>query len=153
MKPIANVSMLIRHPPSEVFNAFLDPAVLKRFWLSRPSARLAPGVSAQWEFMVPGVIAETRVREMTSDRCLVLEWPDDETAEFTFEERPDGHTRLEIRSTIKGKNDQDAMEKTVEATQGYTIVVCNLKALLETGRTANLVEDKATLITEKMKAS
>lgn len=144
--------MLIRRPPAEVFNAFLDPAVLTRFWLSRASARLAPGVSAEWEFMVPGVVTQTRVRKMTPDSLLVLEWPDDETAEFTFERRPDGNTRLAIQSAVEGKDETDAIEKLVNTTEGYAIVVSNLKALLETGRTANLVEDKAVLIAEKMKA-
>jgi len=152
MTPVANVSMLIRAPARAVFNAFLDPAMLTRFWLSRASEPLAEGKSATWEFMVPGAVAETRAREIVPDRRLVLDWEGDETAEFTFEERPDGFTRIEIKSPIQGKNAEEAVGRAVEATQGYTLVVSNLKVLLESGHSARLVEDKATLITEKQAA-
>jgi uncharacterized protein YndB with AHSA1/START domain len=45
MMPVANVSMLIRAPASDVFNAFVEPSMLTRFWLSRASAPLATGRS------------------------------------------------------------------------------------------------------------
>jgi hypothetical protein len=38
------------------------------------------------------------------------------------------------------------LEQVVGATEGFTIVLCDLKTLLETGRSANLVRDKAELI-------
>jgi hypothetical protein len=34
--------------------------------------------------------------------------------------------------------------------EGFTIVLCDLKTLLESGRSANLVRDKAELITRQM---
>jgi uncharacterized protein YndB with AHSA1/START domain len=153
MTPIANVSMLIRAPARDVFNAFIDPATLSRFWLARASAPLGEGESATWEFMVPGAIAETRVREIVQDSRLVLEWAGDETAEFTCQQRADGFTRIEISSPVTGKSADEAVANAIEATQGYTLVVANLKALLETGRSARLVEDKAVLITEKQAAN
>jgi len=149
MTPIASVSMLIRAPTPDVFNAFLDPAMLTRFWLAHASAPLGEGKSATWEFMVPGVIVETRVREMVQNRRLVLEWPGDETAEIALQQRADGTTHIEITSAIKGKTAEDAVASAIEATQGYTLVVSNLKVLLETGKSASLVEDKAVLIVEK----
>ena len=149
MMPVANVSMLIRAPASEVFNAFVEPSMLSRFWLSRASGPLTMGGSVTWEFMVPGAIAETHVLEMTPDRRIVLEWEGNERAELKFEQRSDGLTRVEIRSAFSDKSPDEAVAKAIEATQGYTLVVSNLKALLETGRSAGLVEDKAVLITEK----
>lgn len=153
MTPIANVSMLIRAPAHDVFNAFLDPATLTRFWLSSASAPLANGKSVTWEFRAPRAIAQTRVRELVQDRRLVLEWVDEEIAELTFEKRADGHTRLEIQSPVTARTAEDALARVVEATQGYTLVVSNLKVLLETGQSAGLVEDKAVLIAEKQSAS
>ena len=34
----------------------------------------------------------------------------------------------------------------VNATEGFTIVACDLKSLLETGRSGNMARDKAVLI-------
>jgi uncharacterized protein YndB with AHSA1/START domain len=149
MTPVANVSMLIRAPAADVFNAFVEPSMLTRFWLARASEPLAAGRSVTWEFMVPGAIAETHVQDMTPNRRIVLEWGEDESAELKFEQRADGFTQVEIASAITCKTAGEAVAKAIEATQGYTLVVSNLKALLETGRSAGLVEDKAVLITEK----
>ena len=102
--------------------------------------------------MVPGAIAETHVRDMVRCRRIVLEWDGDERAELKFEQRADGFTRVEIESAITSMTVEEAVAKAIEATQGYTLVVSNLKALLETGSSARLVEDKAVLITEKQSA-
>ncbi len=126
--------------------------MLSRFWLSRTSAPLRTGRSVTWEFMVPSAVAETHVREMVRDRRIVLEWDGDERAELKFEQRADGFTRVEIESAITSMTVEEAVAKAIEATQGYTLVVSNLKALLETGSSARLVEDKAVLITEKQSA-
>ena len=48
-------SMLIRRPPGEVFAAFVNPMMLRKFWLSDASGPLAPGARVKWKFMVPGV--------------------------------------------------------------------------------------------------
>jgi uncharacterized protein YndB with AHSA1/START domain len=38
--PMARAEMLIRRPVSEVFEAFVDPAITSRFWFTRGSGRL-----------------------------------------------------------------------------------------------------------------
>jgi len=46
--------MLIRRPPAEVFAAFVNPMVLRKFWLADACGPLAPGARVHWKFMVPG---------------------------------------------------------------------------------------------------
>jgi len=41
-------SMLIRRPPAEVFAAFVNPMLLRKFWLSDASGPLAPGARVHW---------------------------------------------------------------------------------------------------------
>jgi uncharacterized protein YndB with AHSA1/START domain len=41
--PAARAAMLVRRPVTEVFDAFVDPAVTSRFWFSRGSGRLQAG--------------------------------------------------------------------------------------------------------------
>ncbi|WP_226858466.1 SRPBCC family protein [Diaphorobacter aerolatus] len=41
--PSVKVTMLIRKPVAEVFNAFVDPDVTTRFWFSRASGALNQG--------------------------------------------------------------------------------------------------------------
>jgi uncharacterized protein YndB with AHSA1/START domain len=41
--PCAKAEMLIRRPVSEVFEAFVDPAITSKFWFTRGSGRLEAG--------------------------------------------------------------------------------------------------------------
>jgi uncharacterized protein YndB with AHSA1/START domain len=42
---IVNTAMLIRRPFAEVFEAFVDPDISSKFWFSKGSSRLAPGLT------------------------------------------------------------------------------------------------------------
>jgi hypothetical protein len=48
--------------------------------------------------------------------------------------------------TATGFTGVDAASSAVNATEGFTIIACDLKSLLETGQSGNMVRDKAVLI-------
>ena len=103
--------------------------------------------------MVKGAAVETLVKEIERDKRILLEWSDGTTVEWTLQSRPDGTTRLAVENVgFKGTRDQ-VLETALEATQGFTIVLCDLKTLLEQGASANLVRDKARLIQEQLSAT
>jgi uncharacterized protein YndB with AHSA1/START domain len=47
--PTVNVGMLIRRPPDEVFQAFVDPAITTKFWFTKSSGTMTPGAVLQWD--------------------------------------------------------------------------------------------------------
>jgi uncharacterized protein YndB with AHSA1/START domain len=47
--PSVEVGMLVRKPPSEVFQAFVDPAITTRFWFTKSSGKVVPGATIEWE--------------------------------------------------------------------------------------------------------
>jgi uncharacterized protein YndB with AHSA1/START domain len=149
--PIAKVSMLVRCPPAKVFEAFVSPELLTKFWLSRSSGPLVQGTTVTWDFMVPGASAKTHVEEMVRDRLIRLSWDDGTKVSFAFEPRSDG-TRVEVINEGFSGDAQEAIESALEATQGFTIVLCELKATLEQGRSMGFVRDKALLIQAKQSA-
>jgi hypothetical protein len=63
---------------------------------------------------------------------------------MTFDALDAGSTRVAVHET--GFKGDRAVEEVATTTEGYSIVLCDLKTLLETGRSANLVKDKAALI-------
>jgi uncharacterized protein YndB with AHSA1/START domain len=149
---VAKVSMLVRCPPAQVFEAFVSPAFLTKFWLSRASGPLEPGKTVTWDFMVPGASAKTHVEEMLPDRLIRLSWDDGTTVSFAFEPYPDGGTRVEVINGGFAGDADEVMEAALEATQGFAIVLCDLKATLEHGRSMGFVKDKALLIEAKQLA-
>lgn len=137
----ANVEQLIRAPVTTTFDAFVDPATITQFWLERTTGPLGPGLEVEWHFMVPGASDTVRVTEFRQDRAIAFRWSDGVSVSMTFSEVEEGQTRLAV-----GISGFETTSQAVNATEGFTIVLCDLKTLLEGGRSANLVRDKAALI-------
>lgn len=146
-EPIAKVDLLIRRPAADVFDAFVDPARLCVFWLDHASAPLAAGARVDWHFKVPGATARTEVTTFQPPHRLEFAWSDGVEVSMRFE--PEGVDRQATVLTLEARGFGDganAVAVAVEATEGFTLVVGDLKAWLETGRVVGLVQDKAELI-------
>jgi len=141
---VARATMLIRRPRAEVFNAFVQPQLITKFWLTSTTGPLAAGAQVEWEFMVPGAKETVTVSGFDEPHRLRFAWSDGISVDMKFAEERDGATRLSVEAT--GFRGEQPLDQVVGATEGLTIVLCDLKTLLETGRSANLVRDKAELI-------
>ena len=144
--PIASVEMLIRRPAKEVFAAFVEPRMLTKFWLNRSSGPLAAGAKAHWEFMVKGAESDLDVKALEPNRRILIEWPDKSTVEWTFTEPTPNETIVAISNMGFAGDPDEAVATAINSTEGFTIVLCALKALLERGSAMNLVKDKALLL-------
>ena len=136
--------MLIRRPPGEVFAAFVNPQQLRKFWLSDASGPLAPRARVQWSFMVPGATTRVTVTRFESPHHLAFDWDDELHVAMTFEAFGDGGTRVGVE--VSGFSGADAAAQAADTVEGFAIVMCDLKTLLETGESAGLVRAKAELI-------
>lgn len=144
--PIAKAEMLVRRPARDVFAAFIDPQMLTKFWLAKASAPLQAGRKVRWEFLVEGASAEVDVKLVEQDKRIVTAWDDGTTVEWEFSERDSEGTLVVVtESGFRGSADE-VVAKALDATAGFTLVLSELKALLEHGKVLNLVRDKARLI-------
>ena len=135
--------MTVRRPVREVFRAFVDPTVTTRFWFSRSSGRLEAGKRVRWDWEWYGASTDVDVREVVENERILIEWDEGVTVEWTFESRAAGETHVTVSSHgFKGDGDE-AVRAAIDSTQGFTIVLCGLKALLEHGIELGLVPDKA----------
>ena len=141
-------SMLIRRPPGEVFAAFVNPMMLRKFWLSDASGPLAPGARVKWKFLVPGAEDDVVVRRFESPGHLAFDWSDGIHVEMSFVAIEGGATHVSV--AVSGFAGDGMLEQATDTVEGFSIVLCDLKTLLESGNSANLVRDKAELITRSM---
>lgn len=142
---VASAEMLIRKPPGDVFDAFSDPLTLEKFWLKNASGPLAKGAIVEWEFLVKGARETVTVTGFLANQAIEFEWSDGVAVTIRFSSQDQSGTRVSITAT--GFTDSPQAAK---ATEGFTIVLCDLKSLLETGQSGNMVRDKAALITADM---
>jgi uncharacterized protein YndB with AHSA1/START domain len=141
---VVHASMLIRRPPGEVFAAFVNPQTLRKFWLRDASGPLAPGARVEWHFLVAGASARVVVTGFESPKRIAFSWDGQMQVELTFEPFGDGATRL--AAAVSGLDPKQLLSQATDVVEGFSIVFCDLKTLLEKGESANLVRDKAALI-------
>ena len=141
--PVIACQMLIRKPASEVFNAFIDPAVTTNFWFTKSSGLLAEGQSVTWEWEMYGASALVSVREIIDNQLIKIEWGDPATmVEFEFNDRKDDTTYVVIRSYGFKQEGEELIRVIIDNTGGFTTVLDGLKAWLEHGLKLNLIGDK-----------
>ncbi|MET0892082.1 MAG: SRPBCC domain-containing protein [Pseudoxanthomonas sp.] len=140
----ATAEMLVHASPPAVFAAFVEPRMLERFWLRRASAPLAPGAVVEWEFLVDGAHETVTVTEFVADQRIRFDWSDGIAVSLDFAAHGKGATRLSV--CARGFGGDDAAARAINATEGFSIVLCDLKCLLETGTSGHMVRDKAALI-------
>lgn len=139
----AKVSQLIDCALEAAFDAFVNPDTLTKFWLKSASAPLSKHGSATWHFMVPGAADTLTVVELSRPSLIAVKWSDGSTLRLEISRHSAGRTQVSAEFSITAG---ESTVQTVDTASGYTLVLCDLKTLLESGRSANLVRSKAELI-------
>ncbi|TMV52283.1 polyketide cyclase [Paenibacillus mesophilus] len=139
--PVVKTEMLIRKPVDIVFEAFIDPAITTKFWFTRSSGRLEAGKRVQWDWEMYGASADVDVLEIEENKRIVIDFGT--TVEWTFAPRGENETFVSITTSGFTGDGDDIVKQAMDSTEGFTIVLCGLKALLEHDIVLNLVSDKA----------
>jgi uncharacterized protein YndB with AHSA1/START domain len=143
--PVAKAEMLIRKPVSQVFGAFVDPAMTSRFWFTKGSGRLVAGKQIRWDWDMYGMSMEVTVKAVEPNRRIVVEWSaygTPTTIEWTFTPRGEGATFVSITNTGFVGADDEVVKQAISSTEGFALVLAGLKAFLEHGVFLNLVGDR-----------
>lgn len=147
---VVKVSQLITCQPSVAFDAFAHPDRITQFWLSAASGHLSRAAKVTWRFMVPGVADTITVTEFEPGAVIAFNWSDGSNTRLTFSAHSDGKTKVAVEA--QGSAGDDLVEQIVNTTEGFSIVLCDLKTLIESGKSAGLVRAKAELIAAAMGA-
>jgi len=104
-EPVVRAVMLIRRPVAEVFEAFVDPEITRRFWVTRGSGRLKEGEVVTWHWEMYGVSAEVAVKSVEENHRILIEWPT--PVEWIFTPRGDDATFVSITASgFTGNGDE-----------------------------------------------
>lgn len=135
--------MLIRRPVSEVFNAFIDPAVTTKFWFTKASGKLETGKEITWEWEMYAASARVVVKEILRNKKISIVWDEPPTVvDFIFEAMSADTTYVTIQNYGFHQTGDALIEAIKDYTGGFTTVLDGLKAYLEHGIKLNLVADK-----------
>src|SRR5688572_27881645 len=112
---LAKATMLIRRPVAEVFDAFVDPDQITKFWLEATTGPLAPNARVTWRFMVPGATEVVTVTAFESGRHIAFDWSDGVHVSLRFEEHRGTATRVAVEVT--GFQTDRGVDPVVNATE------------------------------------
>ena len=143
--PMTRTGMLIRKPVAEVFEAFLNPEVTTKFWFTKGSGRLEAGKQVQWDWEMYGISVPVAVKVIEPDERIVIEWPGYgglTTVEWRFAPQQDGTTFVSITEAGFTGDGDELVKQVTGSTQGFSLVLAGLKALLEHSVRLNLVADR-----------
>lgn len=143
--PTTRTGMLIRRPVAEVFEAFVDPAITAKFWFTKGSGRLQAGKQVHWEWEMYGISIPVTAKRIEPNKRIVIEWPGyggTTTVEWLFAPQPDGTTFVTITEKGFTGTGDELVKQVTDSTQGFSLVLAGLKALLEHDVRLNLVADR-----------
>lgn len=147
-KPRARVTMFIEAQPEKVYAAFVKPDQLTKFWLSKSDARLQLATPVHWSFLVDGAEIDTTATVMEEGRRLAWNWSDGTKVSVDFEKLDGGTAVTLINDNLPGEGDE-TIEAALNATEGFAIVLADLKTWLESGTSAGISKAKAKLISHR----
>ncbi len=142
----ATANALIRMPAAAVFDAFVNPATMSRFWFTRRDDGLREGETVIWylgaEPDAPRF--EVRVTSLQRPRLIVMEWESAggfTTVRWTFEAKSPDATVVRVEETGYSGDPQTVIDAALDSTGGFNQVLIAAKAWLEYGAPVNVVAD------------
>jgi uncharacterized protein YndB with AHSA1/START domain len=137
--------MLIRKPVEQVFEAIVNPEITSKFWFSKGSGRLETGRQVRWAWESHDVSIDVTAKAIEPNSRVLIEWPGytgPTEVEWTFQAIPDGTTFVRVQES-GWTDDADRLVRYVaDSTQGFTLMLAGLKALLEHDVRLNLTLDR-----------
>jgi uncharacterized protein YndB with AHSA1/START domain len=142
--PIAKAQMLIRKPAAEVFEAFINPEITKRFWFTKSTGRLEAEKELTWTWEMYNHSVQVVVKVIEVNKRILIEWGNygDMTAvEWFFDPYKNDSTYVTItNSGFRGDGDK-IVNDALDSKGGFTWVLAGLKALLEHNIELNAIVD------------
>ena len=143
--PGAKAEMLIRRPVTEVFEAFINPTTTSKFWFTRGSGRLEQGSQVQWDWEMYDSSVQVTVLAIEENKRVLIEWSAygaPTMVEWIFTPREDDTTFVSITNTDFSGDGDKRVKQAIGSTEGFALVLCGLKALLEHNVILHLVADR-----------
>lgn len=143
--PMTKTGMLIRKPVNEVFEALVNPDITTKFWFTRSSGRLETGKQVQWDWDMYGISVPVTAKAVEPNKRIVIEWSGHRTpttVEWMFAPQKDGTTFVSVTHAGFTGDGDELVKQVTDSTQGFSLVLAGLKALLEHNVRLNLVADR-----------
>jgi uncharacterized protein YndB with AHSA1/START domain len=143
--PIVRTGMLIRRPAADVFEAIVNPDITTKFWFTKGDGRLDAGRPVRWVWEMHDVSIEVTPIAIEPNKRIAIQWPGysgPTRVEWTLASQPDGTTFVNVTEAGFSGDGDELVKQITASTQGFTLMLAGLKALLEHNVRLNLTADR-----------
>lgn len=136
--------MLIKRPVSEVFDAFIDPVITTKVWFTKSSGKLQMGETISWTWEMFDHTVEILVKSIVPNERIQIQWGENKNAlvSWDFKEIDENRTFVTITNIGFIGISEEVIVQIRDATEGFALVLANLKAYLEHNIELNLISDR-----------
>ncbi|MCH5596718.1 SRPBCC domain-containing protein [Niabella ginsengisoli] len=131
-KVIAKASIGIQKPVSEIFEAIVDPEIMKHYFISKGSGKMEQGASLNWSFPEYDGSYPLTVSEVRENEKIVFVWDPQSIVTIELEERADNDTVIKVFEEGHELNEK-GVKWAIGQTEGWSNFLACMKAWLEHG--------------------
>lgn len=140
---VIEIQMLIRKPVAEVFNAFIDPEITRKFWFTSSTGHLMENKNVDWYWEKYEVTTSVFVEQLINNQLIQIMWGEPKsTVDFIFEKISENETFLKIRNYGIPLEGSELIAFVIKQSNDFTTLLDGAKAYLEYGAQLNLVNDR-----------
>lgn len=142
----AKAEMMIRKPVRMVFNAFINPVVTTKFWFTKSSGKLEQGAKIDWIWEMYDLTVPVIVQSIEQDKRIAIVWGEGDhksKVEWIFKSIAPSKTYITVINNDFLGTKEEVIQKVIDSTGGFTMVLAGLKAWLEHDIQLNLIADKS----------
>lgn len=126
--------MKINKPAKEVFDAFVDPAKIGKFWFSSSSERWEQGKTITLRYDEYHAQGDIQIIEIEQDKKIVFRWGDNgesHVVTITLNEVDNKSTMIEVNEEGFNENDDQLISHLIDNKEGWVYMLTCLKGYLE----------------------
>ena len=148
MEQVARAKSIIRAAPEKVYQAFVDPESMGKFWFSRKDEGFRVNEAVKFYLgSEEGAFGfDVHVLELNPNSLIHIKWGDENgwtEVKWLLEAADSGDTILTIEERGFAGSNEEIIDKIVDSSKGFNQVIIAAKALIEHGVAINVVSDHA----------
>jgi uncharacterized protein YndB with AHSA1/START domain len=116
---------------AEVFEAFVNPEITRRFWFTKSTGRLEAGKHITWTWEMYDISVEVNVKEVEAGKRILVEWGNYGSmtlVEWVFTPYENDTTYVSITNSGFDGDGDKVVKDALDSKGGFTWVSCGSKS-------------------------
>ncbi|WP_201716296.1 SRPBCC family protein [Rossellomorea arthrocnemi] len=125
--------MRIQKPAHEIFEAFVDPEKIGKFWFSSSSERWEAGKTVTLKYEEYDAQGEIRILEIQEHQKIIFLWAGNHKVTITIVQEEKGSTVVKVKEEGFDETNENVISQLLDNKEGWVYMLTCLKGYMEYG--------------------